>query len=451
MSKLLFSVSTLLLALAFNPFAGLQTFLAFILLISVMVLFHELGHFWAARYFDIKVDAFSIGFGPSLLHYQWGETDWRLSAIPFGGYVKMVGETPEDVSDDPRAFQNKPRWQRIIVAIAGPLMNILLALLLMTILYMNAFPRVQGLDSKAVLGHVEKDSPAAKAGLAEGDTIVRIDNSSNPTWEDVLLKQLTGAGRVIPLEVLRGDRRFSTSLTPKAEEKTGAGYAGWSGAAEMRLQEVSAGSGAEAAGLKSGDVLLSADGQTVRSIERLHELLKAGNGKPIEVVYSRSGQWSKVQVQPKFNEDLKRWLMGVSLVSRVVSQPLPFGEALKESWKENIRQSRMIFSFLGGLFGGRMSARSLEGPIGIAKRAGEAMKEGPLDYLGLMSAVSINLAIFNLLPLPVLDGGMILMLLIESIRRKDLSLTLKENIMKVGLVFLLSLAAFVIYNDLTKS
>ncbi len=440
--------------------AFLESFAALLVLIGVMVIIHELGHYWAARYFDVRVDAFSFGFGPRLFGFRKGETDFRFSLIPLGGYVKMLGQsdTPDqpEATDDPRSFLNKPRWQRFIIAFAGPAMNIVLAVGLLAGVFMFRFPKVQGADGPAVIGHIAANSPAAAAGLKEGDRIVRIDDQANPTWEDVALKEMAAANRELPVFVERqgvsGTERFV--VVPKLDDRTGVGEAGWSATNETLVAAVSPGMGAEKAGLKKGDVIVAVNGIPLRSTARLHELVRASEGKPIEIVYSRQGERNKLSVQPSFSKDDTpdgRWMIGVRLEPGVTFAALSFGDAVSESVKQNYRSAGMIYSFLRGMVERRFSAKSLEGPIRIGQMSGEAAREGLLPFAQLMAAVSLNLAVFNLLPIPILDGGMMLMLLIEMVMRRDLSLRVKETVLKFGFVFLMMLVVFVLYNDISKT
>lgn len=425
-----------------------------LVLIGIMILIHELGHYWAARWFDVHVEAFSFGFGPRLFGFRRGETDFRVSAIPFGGYVKMIGEQPgEDGVEDPRSFLAKPRWQRMIIAFAGPGMNILLAVGLLTGLYMNRYPQVVGSDGPAIVGYVEKDSPAAQAGIREMDKIVAIDGQQNPTWEEILLSVVGGAGRQLPLVIDRKGEQVVTTITPQLDEQSGVGTAGWYDRHDIQVGSVSAGMGAEKAGLQSGDVLVALDGTPLHSTAKLHALLKEGEGKPVTLTYLRSGNRTDVEVTPKLTDldaKTKRYLLGVHLTPRIQFVELPFGRAMEESIKTNERSAGLILQFLRGIVERRMSPKSLEGPIGIARLSSEAAREGFATFIGLMAAVSLNLAIFNLLPVPILDGGTILMLLIEMVMGRDLSLPLKENIFKLGFVFLMMVVAFVLYNDISK-
>lgn len=430
-----------------------------LVLIGIMILIHELGHYWAARYFDVRVEAFSFGFGPRLFGFRRGETDFRVSLILFGGYVKMTGEqSGEDPSPDaltvgdPRSFLSKPRWQRMIIAFAGPAMNIILAVLLLTGLYMYRYPQVVGADGPAVVGYVAPNSVAEKAGVKEGDRIVRFDNVADPTWEDVILTEVAAANRPVPVVLERVKEQVVTTLTPSLEPETGVGEIGWSKQHEIEVGGVLAGMEAERIGLKPGDILLALDGKPVRATERLHEILRQGQGKPVELTYSRDGQTKTVTLNPTESTDStgKRWMLGVQLTPRVVFVPLPFGEAASESIRQNTRSAGLILQFLQGLVERRMSAKSLEGPIGIARLSGQAAREGIATFIGLMAAVSLNLAIFNLLPIPVLDGGTILMLGVEMIMRRDLSLQVKETVFRLGFFFLMMVVAFVLYNDISK-
>ena len=422
-----------------------------LVLIGVMILIHELGHFWAARFFDVRVEAFSFGFGPRLFGFRRGETDFRFSAILFGGYVKMAGEQPgEEAAADPRSFQAKPRWQRLIIAFAGPAMNILLAIGLLTGLFMVKYPKLANADGPAIIGYVTADSPAAKAGLKAGDTIVQIESTNNPKWQDILLKQAAGAGRALTIGYVRNGQRLHTDLTPILDDR-GIGSAGWEQDTDVLIAGVMPGMDAQRAGLKHGDMIISVNGQRIRSISLLHEIIRSSNGKPIELVYRRDGQENTASVKPAFSDAHGgRWLIGVDLDRPVVITQLAFIPALRESVEQNIKSASLIYQFLEGLVERRMSAKSIEGPIGIARLSGEAAREGPMAFIELMAMVSLNLAVFNLLPIPILDGGLILLLLVEMLMRRDLSLQVKEAVFKVGMVFLMMVVVFVLYNDISK-
>jgi regulator of sigma E protease len=432
-----------------------QNVLWLLVLIGVMILIHEAGHFWAARWFDVRVETFSFGFGPRLFGFKRGETDYRFSAIPFGGYVKMSGEQPgEENAADPRGILAKPRWQRLIIAFAGPFMNVILAIGLLAGLFMVKYQKLATADDPAVIGFVMRDSAAARAGLQAGDRIVKIDDKENPNWEDITLKEIASADHPLDVAVERDGKRISVLVKPVMEERSGVGFAGWAERAEIQIASVSPGMPAEKAGLEKGDLLLSAGGLPIHSRYTLQEVIKNGEGKPVVIEFERNGQQRSVTVQPQFTklEGTERWVIGVGPETRMklITTKLSFPEAIRESTRQNIKSAGLIFKFLQGIVQRRMSPKSLDGPIRIAQLSGEAAREGPSAFFLLMSMVSLNLAIFNLLPIPILDGGVIMMLLVEILLGRDLSLRVKEAVFKVGFVFLMVVVAFVLYNDISK-
>jgi regulator of sigma E protease len=429
--------------------------LSLLVLIGVMIMIHELGHFWAARYFNVKVEAFSFGFGPRLFGFRRGETDYRVSAIFFGGYVKMAGEQVTDENiDDPRSFLSKPRWQRLIIAFAGPFMNIVLAVSLLTGLYMVRFEKVSDADMEPIIGHVVADSPAAKGGIQDGDRIVKLDGKSNPTWEDVNEKEFAGAKRAMHLTILRNGSTFQTTVTPVLSEALGVGYAGWDSRGQIQLGAIEPNFPAEKAGLKKGDIVLSINGQTIHSRVRFQEITKSSGGRPVVIEYDRKGEKGTVSVTPVWSQKdgPARWMIGVipepKLDVSVTKLSLP--EAFGESIHQNSKDAMLIVQVLEGMLQRRMSTKNLAGPIGLSTISGAAAKQGLASFLMLMCMVSLNLAIFNLLPIPILDGGTILMLLVEMTMQRDLSMSVKETVFKVGFVFIMVLMAFVIFNDISR-
>jgi regulator of sigma E protease len=446
-----------------------QNFWWYLVLIGVMILVHELGHYWAARFFDVKVDTFSFGFGPRLFGFRRGETDFRFSAILFGGYVKMAGDyvnsggeqSAEESAADPRSLYAKPRWQRMIIAFAGPAINILLAIVLLTGLFMVRYPKVPS-PADPKVGFVTADGAAAKAGIKEGDQVVQIDGKSDPTWEDIVYKEIGSARKPVDVWVLRNGERLHFTMTPVFDERLGVGYAGWGQETDVEVAAVVEGMDAQKAGIRPGDILVSADGQPLRSTSKLHELIKDGNGKAVDLVYARRSETEKgkpgteerfhATVKPalKDTDGQERWMIGVQLEPRLDVIALPLTEAFSESLKQNAQSAKLIFRFLEGIVERRMSPKSLEGPIRIAQFAGEAAREGPASFFGLMAAVSLNLAVFNLLPVPILDGGVMLLLLVEMLLRRDLDLRVREAVVRVGFVFLMMVVVFVLYNDISK-
>jgi regulator of sigma E protease len=420
-----------------------------VILLGVMILIHELGHFWAALSVGIRVETFSIGFGPRLFGFRRGETDFRISAIPFGGYVRMFGEQPgEDTASDPRSFLSKARWQRAIVIVAGPLMNVLLAIALVTGLYMYGFPR-EAPSSDAVISSVAPGSPAESSGLHAGDRIVQIGGKRNPSWQDVLTEEALNANHSIPVQVRRGKEELQFNVTPRMDSKQGIGEAGWRG--DVQVAEVSKGSPASAAGLKAGDLFVSVNGQPVESVYTVQQAITHSNGKPVELTLMRNNQIQKVSVTPEANTNSRLpWRIGIGFRMPVQIVKLPLGPALAESLRFNRQNATMIFQVLRSIVARRVSPKTLSGPIGIAQLSSEAAQEGPSSFLGLMAVVSLNLAIFNLLPIPILDGGTLLLLVIEMLLQREMSMQVKETVFKLGFVFLMMVVVFVIYNDISR-
>lgn len=422
-----------------------------LILIGVMIVIHELGHYWAARFFDVRIEAFSFGFGPRLFGVKRGETDWKVCAIPMGGYVKMHGELPgEEGSDDPRSFLNKPRWQRMIIAFAGPFMNIILAIAIMTGLLMNHHERDASYDQPARVGFVLDNSPAGKAGLQAGDLITKVADKADPNWSDVRLEVLAHVNGDLPLQVERDGKIRIIHLTPVMDERSQLPQVGWEPKTRVLIDGVDKDLDAAKQGLKPGDEFVSINGVAIDALSRVNQIVRGSAGKPLEVVYRRAGAEKAITVTPTYREAEKRHLIGVMMSVPMVTVKLGFAEAFQESLSQNRKFAGLLYSTLQGIVTARVSAKSLEGPIGIARVARREAKEGLLPFVSLMAMVSLNLAVFNLLPIPILDGGVILLLLIEMIFRRDLSLNAKEMIFRVGFAFLMFLVVFVFYNDIAK-
>lgn len=438
--------------------SGLQTFWWFLVLIGIMILLHELGHYLVARLFDVHIEAFSFGFGPRLFGFRRGETDFRFCAFLLGGYVKMAGEQPGEIANpdahamDPRAFPAKPRWQRLCIIFAGPAVNFVLAIAILTGLFMYEYPKVSDPPSP-IVGHLAADGVAAKAGILEGDRVVEVDGQSNPTFEDIRRKEVVGVGRSMNYIVERNGQRLSFNITPVTLTPQGAGTTGWDPQMDVQVAGPCCGVDAiEKAGLKNGDTFVSMNGQPIRLSSRLVEIVEKSEGAPIKVVYRRDGEEHETTITPQWSKDegTGRWRIGAALQPPVEIVQLPFRDAVAESWRQNKANALMLYKFLQGIIEQRMSPKSIDGPIGIGRLAGQAAREGATSYLNLMAMVSLNLAVVNLLPIPLLDGGGILMLLIEMLMQRDLSLRVKEGIVKVGFAFLMVVIVFVLYNDITK-
>lgn len=429
--------------------------LALAVVLGVMIFVHELGHFMAAKYFGVRVIRFSLGFPPRLFGIKRGDTDYCVGAVPLGGYVKMAGDDPTlERQGDPGEFLSKPRWQRFVIVLMGPAMNVVLAVGLLACLDRYHYEKAAYREEPARIAEVAPDSPAAKAGILSGDLIVRLGGLSNPKWEDVQIKVLTTVNESLPMTVLRDGRELELSVTPKAEGPDALGDVGWAPYIPAILDEVESGTPAEKAGLKPGDQIAEVDGRQV-SFWTMAETLQSSNGKPVRFTVQRDGKTFPVEITPVYSEmeDGKKWRIGVKLsqTGPVIIRQLPWGQAIAASVDSNIRNSLLAFDVLAKILTRRLSPRGLSGPIGITQMAGLAFRSGLSDLVGMMSMISMQLAIFNVLPIPVLDGGVMLLLLIEGAIRHDLSLKVKERFVQAGLAFLLLLVAVVTYFDLLKT
>lgn len=424
--------------------------------LGFMILMHELGHYAAAKLLGVRVEVFSIGFGKRLLGFRRGDTDYRISAIPLGGYVKMSGENPMDErTGDPAEFLSHPRWHRFIIAIAGPAMNILLAIGLLTTVYMLHYEYPVYIDQPAVLGWVEDDSPASKLGLEAGDKIVRIEDVENPTWEQVEPKVMLNPNQSLNIEVQRGDKILDKTITPEAIGISQMGYAGWVPEQPNIVTDLESGMPAEKAGIREGDEIIALDGKPVKAIAQMIQTLKETKEKPIDLTVLRDGKQMTFHVQPVLADvegaKEKRYRIGIQSIPTKVGS-LPFAAALNRSLEENKKTSLLILELVQKLVRRKVSIRTIEGPIGIGRAAGQAASEkGWTPLMALTAAISLNLGIFNLLPIPILDGGVIMLLFVEAVMRRDISIPIKERIYQAAFVFLVLFAVMVIYNDLVKT
>ncbi len=432
--------------------------LAGIAVLGVMVLVHEFGHFVVARLFAVRVDVFSIGFGPRLFGRRRGATDYRVSALPLGGYVKMAGDNPtEERAGAPDEFLSKPRWQRALIALAGPTTNIAMAVLVLAGLYTYQYVPNTFLDEEAVVGAVRENSPAAQAGLRPGDRIVRFGPARRPTWEEVFTETTLATGDSVPVEVEREGARLSLQLAIPSGMRERPWEIGWMARVPTIVQSLAPDSPAARAGLQPGDVLLAMNGQELHPSNPgenpVSERLQESGGQPVVLTIERDGARRDLTVTPVYGDhpEGKRWVLGVSLGYLMTPRQLSLPQAFRVSLKENWQRSGDMLALVARLFTGRASLRGVQGPVGIVRISGQAGESGGLPFVVyLMSVISLSLGILNLLPIPVLDGGHIAMLAVEGGLRRDLSLRVKELLLQAGILFLLLVFAVVMYNDIAR-
>src|SRR5215831_11543706 len=476
------------------------------IVLGIIIVIHELGHFMVAKFFKIKVETFSVGFGPRLIGFRKGETDYRISAFPLGGYVKMAGETPMDeIKGLEHEFLSKPKWQRFLVASAGPAMNVILAVGLITGLYIYGTDVPEFLIGQAVINVVEPGSPADRAGIKPGDQIVSLDGKNSPDWQDVSNTVLTSPGRALPIVVDRNGKKLDFTLTPERKGREEAGDVGMFPVIRTIVQDVQPNSPAARAGVRSGDEIIRVNGIDLRTsgrtlqqtIQQMSERtfpitvvrgqnvpqaepaapdrsssvlttlwngvlrVLGKNSQKADVVTPGLGDAShpahpavvqpqevELQVSPELREGRK--MIGIGIQFPSVHVKLGPVDAFKKSLESNKENAVLIFQVIGRLLRREASLKQLDGPVGIVAVSGQAYQAGFATLLTFMALISLNLGVLNILPIPILDGGVILLLVIESLLGRDLSLRMKERIVQASFVFLLMLTVIVLYNDVVK-
>jgi len=426
-----------------------------------MVLVHEFGHFAVAKWCGVRVETFAIGFGKRVVGFRRGGTDYQINALPLGGYVKMAGEIPgEAVSNDPGELNNHPRWQRMLIALAGPFSNFVLAFVLMAGVYMVHNEVNEYISGAAVTDYISPGSAVAKAGIHSGDTIVRFDNVENPTWDDVYNHCLLNLNQTVPFSFIddgkRVDTRFfvaSKASTPDEFSPDSLGFVPRMQPTPVKVSSLMPDSPAMRAGLQPGDQIVSIDAVELHSVYTLLAYMQDRKGAPAEIVALRNGQTLHREITPELTDEggAKVYLLGFHPVPPPVKvEKLSIAKSLGKSWDFSMQNSMLIKDVVKGMFEGHVSVRSLSGPIGIGQAVHEAAEAGWTPLIGTVAMISINLGVVNLLPFPILDGGMIFLLLVEGTFRRDLPTVVKERIYQVAFVCIVLFAAFVISNDISK-
>ena len=427
-----------------------MNYICIMILLGIVIFAHELGHFWAALAVGVKVDTLSVGFGPRLFGIKRRGIDFRVSAVPLGGYVRIVDQFGNERTIGATRFQSATQWERAVVIIAGPLMNVALALGIVAGLYTYAFPKQSEITAPTIT-FINAGSPAAQAGLQLGDRIIQIESKRNPSWHFVLMQEALNANHPINGLVERRDQHIRFSITPAMDPKRGIGIAGWSSEQNLRIGELRQDSPAARAGLRTGDLLLTANGCRLDSFSSIQQAVLHSRGHVMTLQVMRNRRVQSITVSPAATNDRKiPWQIGVRFKMPVQMVSLRLRRAMEESVRLNQESALMTFQFLAGILKRRVSPKALSGPIGIASAMREAATTDSWSYLFLMASVSLEIAIFNLLPIPGLDGGVLLMLIIETLLRRKLSPQVNQMIFALGRVFLITIIVLVIYNDLSN-
>jgi regulator of sigma E protease len=440
--------------------ASLDVVFGFVLVLGVLILVHEWGHFIVARLFGVRVDVFSIGFGPRLFGFKWGATDWRISAVPLGGYVRMAGQDITEIDSGdakptgaPDELMSKPRWQRALISFAGPLVNLIFPLFLLTgyfVLQGEPYPAYE--DKPMVFAGAPKESPLTQAGLTKGDRIVSLNGTQNPTWGT-----LGAALNKVPAEAsfhVVADHRGTPvnvefNLPPTQDPILAFGNP----PNPVIVRDLTRGLPAKKVGVKNGDIVQAVNGQPVDSWTTMTDLIQQSEGKPLQLSVLRNGTTVNFSITPqkaKNQRGEEHWMVGIGNGQEYSFRKVDFSQSLSSAASFSWRGTTQIVEIVGKLVTGKYAVKQLQSVIGIASMAGQAVQEGTFAVVLLMVSLSLNLGILNLMPIPILDGGNILLLTMEGIRRRDFSLTFKERYIQVGLVFLLVFFVYVMYNDVVR-
>lgn len=427
-----------------------QGALPFALVLGSVVLFHEYGHYLAAKAYGITVEIFSVGFGPRLWGFTRRGTEYRLSWIPLGGYVKLKGETsPEDgTPPDPGDLMSHSRFRRFVVFAMGAVFNLATAFSLTAFIFMHGVQEYAYLYEAPVIGEIDPESPARNADLQPGDRVVSFDGRPVSNWKDLQIRMMLSPRQTRDIVVEREGRQVPSRLTIEAGQND-VGLPGLAPATGVLVGGLQPGWPAEAAGLKRGDRIAAIDGAPMPTVERVYRTIQASPGKALRFTIERTGSRFDAEITPR-DEDGKGKI-GFMPTPPTVTRTYPFLEAARQSARQNLESIGLVFETFRKLLRRELSLRAFSGPVDLYKFSGEAMEEGLIPFLQLIAFVSLQLGIINLFPIPPLDGGHLFTLIVEGILRRDLSLAIKERVMQAGLILLLLFMGTVIYFDISKN
>ncbi len=431
--------------------AFISTILVFSVVLGIIVIVHEFGHFIAARLMGVRVETFSFGFGKRLFGKKIGDTDFRISVFPLGGYVKMAGEDeydPDNLKTD--EFQAKNRAQKIFILLMGPLMNIILAILILTIINISGVEIEKYKSEPPEIGLIAEESPAEKVGLEVGDLILTIDGKKVQDWKELELEIGSNPDNLIKIVYERGEKQFSTELMVESDNEYNIGDAGIYWKYRVMVGSVKADSPAFLAGIQPDDIIYSIDGDDITPFN-ITKIISANPGNPLNFRIKRGESFIEKEITPQKAGD--RIEIGVGLIqySPMISIKYGFFDAVSKSIRDTIRLTSLVFDAFRKMIIGKLSAKNLSGPIEIAKFSKRAFDSGLSEFFMLIAFISLQLGIVNLFPIPALDGGHLMIYSIESLIRREFSMKVKLALINVGFFILLTLMAFVILNDIAKN
>ncbi len=422
-----------------------MTLIYFLIVIGILVFVHEFGHFIMAKRAGVRVEKFSLGMGPKIFGYKKGDTEYVLSALPLGGYVKMAGENPdEEPTGAADEFQSKTVWQRIKIAATGPLTNIVLAFLIMPIVFMVGTYS----EGPAKVGYVEPGSPAEHAGFLAGDLIEKINGRSISDWTMALSLIAVNPDTNVTVLVDRQGKQETLTLRPVTATELKIGMSGLIPDMPAEIGKLKPGFPAEKAGISVNDKVLAVNGKTIYHWIQFSNIVRDSKGKTLVLTIERDGKRMDKPVTPM--EDSGRYVIGVEPLPHLVFRKFGVVESIQLGFDKTIESIDLTFITLKKLVTFGLSIKTLGGPVMIAQMSGQAASAGLSSFLSLLAMISISLGILNLLPIPVLDGGLILFLVIEAIRKKPVSRKVMEVSQSIGAAVLITLIAVVSYNDIMR-